>query len=358
MTALDGSTETVRARISRLDAARGFAAAYIFVHHAALRAHWGPKRYLVFGQVAVMLFFVISGFAIRLSSRGPSEAIARRRYVSRRVLRILPTLVIALIITWVARSLIQGEIVSLRPAQFAGNVAALVGTRPQWPIKPYLGNAPLWSLSYELWYYVAFFVFFLAMAARPLKVLRMWVLAVAVCGVVVAQLTEAPMPLYALLFVVWWLGVEFADEYARNGRVTPKGQRWPLTLVVVVVCLWIPVVAVWVRENRPVVLDEYPVTQLVQLGAALVVAVIALIWQRMRWVGFSRTVGFFRPLARISFGIYVFHYPLLQVAEAKMYTGQWITELLWVIPVTVGLAYLTDVRLHRRLTSLAERMTH
>ena len=61
----------------RLECLRGLAAGYVFVHHFAhiILAPKYPRlaSLFVFGQSAVMLFFVISGFVIYYSTFGRSR---------------------------------------------------------------------------------------------------------------------------------------------------------------------------------------------------------------------------------------------------------------------------------------------
>jgi len=298
--------------------------------------------------MAVMVMFMISGFANRYSMRSETTRKSARIFAGARALRIAPTLFVGLALSWGVAGVIRGRIQPIGVGQLAGNLTFAVGTRPGWPINPYYGNSPLWSLSYEVWYYAAFFV--LWTVGRKFRSQLKWIaLATSVLGIVGSQVSESPFPLFALLFIVWWVGAEFAAEFEATGGVSLRRQAAPIASVVLIAACWVAVVVIWADSGKALVLDEYPATQLVQLSGALLAIFAAFTWQAIGWRLFEQTVGLFRVIAPISFGIYAFHYPLLQLAEAKQFTGQWATELLWLVPLTIVLAYAVDVRLQRVL---------
>ncbi len=51
-------------RLMKLESIRGFAAAYVVAHHSAIAYGGKPPLLLGFGQEAVILFFLLSGFVI------------------------------------------------------------------------------------------------------------------------------------------------------------------------------------------------------------------------------------------------------------------------------------------------------
>lgn len=87
-------------RIRRLDGIRGAAVLLVVVYHAGyLTAGWGP-RLLPGGFVGVDLFFVLSGFLITrllVQEVDRSGRIALGRFGLRRVLRLFPTLLVAVV---------------------------------------------------------------------------------------------------------------------------------------------------------------------------------------------------------------------------------------------------------------------
>jgi peptidoglycan/LPS O-acetylase OafA/YrhL len=127
-----------------------------------------------FGHSAVMVFFVLSGFLVggevlRLCLAGE---FSWRDYIIRRVARIYPAFLLALLLTAVldglgitylnATGIYSGELAGpnlstvfkdrLTTAVFTSNLFML----QEILAPPFGSNGPLWSLSYEWWYYLMF----------------------------------------------------------------------------------------------------------------------------------------------------------------------------------------------------------
>jgi peptidoglycan/LPS O-acetylase OafA/YrhL len=104
-----------------------------------------------FGPAAVFVFFVISGYVIGLTTRGPFTGPAVRHYCSRRLLRIVP-------IAWIA-VLLSCALVPCKVSTVVGNLLFLQNYSP-YPFGihiPVISNdPPLWSLSYEMLFYALF----------------------------------------------------------------------------------------------------------------------------------------------------------------------------------------------------------
>jgi peptidoglycan/LPS O-acetylase OafA/YrhL len=152
-------------RIDSLDALRGILALAVFAGHAG--ALWliavnvdawlvatlqGAARY------AVVVFFVLSGFAIALSlhenmQRGFSIA----RYASARLIRVVPPLVTVLVLVWLLSTVVNayGPGFGVEPfasrQQYQMSLIPALGRFGQVPIGV---NSPLWSLQYEIQLYV------------------------------------------------------------------------------------------------------------------------------------------------------------------------------------------------------------
>jgi peptidoglycan/LPS O-acetylase OafA/YrhL len=90
-------------KLERLEALRGVAAVYVLLHHI-IRARLGIEKGLLgllfsFGQEAVILFFLLSGFVIFYSfSTGRDQSFGS--YFRRRWLRIYPIFFVSLFIGW------------------------------------------------------------------------------------------------------------------------------------------------------------------------------------------------------------------------------------------------------------------
>lgn len=110
------------------------------------------------GQIAVMLFFVVSGYVMVVSSRAMfGKPGARRAFWIRRVIRIMPPY-------WIATGLLALVFLTLFPAPIDPlRLAQSVLLIPYWPTDGSLRPVPFlwvgWTLFYEMMFYALFGLF-------------------------------------------------------------------------------------------------------------------------------------------------------------------------------------------------------
>ena len=292
-----------------LDAARAGAALYVVAHHVA-KAHGfpGPSGHLLrFGQEAVIVFFLISGFVIFANER--VRALSPRGYAWRRVRRIYPPLMAALAVStlvyWdngtLARQFDMGQLIGTLVA--VQDVSAL---KPGVWVDPYLGNDPLWSLSYE----IAFYILFPPVLAAWTRWRRLTTHTVGAIGCL-AYALYAPAPNHLALviayFPLWWAGAMAAHAYLSGARsvralVVPLGWLVALCGVALAVALVEPRSGIGIYPLLP--LRHFAVAALlvaVMFGPAGRLLSRATLWSPAPW----------SALASISYGLYVLHMPLL-----------------------------------------------
>lgn len=214
---------------AHLDLVRGFAAAAVaFQHLRALlvldwpqtteHSYFAALFYFLgkFGHPAVIVFFVISGYLVGSSGIRSIEkrAWSLRRYLLHRFLRLeivlLPALLIGLLCDTVGRHLFNSSLydggwhllvrftpIDLSWRTFLGNAAFV-----QDILVPTFGtNSPLWSLSYEFWYYVLFGL----LATAAVRTARLWLrVLMALLAIAVSWFTG-----FAIMFLapLWFLGL-------------------------------------------------------------------------------------------------------------------------------------------------------
>ena len=152
-------------KILEFEFLRGIAAFYVFFHHTLFQFNIIEKnsllgRFFSFGQEAVMLFFLLSGYVIALSLIKKDYSFSE--YFKHRFLRIYPILLFVMIVSIILKFLnndlnidFYSFIINLLMLQDIGSL------KPGTFAEPFLGNSPLWSLSYEWWFYMIFFVHFI-----------------------------------------------------------------------------------------------------------------------------------------------------------------------------------------------------
>ena len=327
-----------------LDFLRAVSALYVIIHHVSIHRSWihDPRFgiFFKFGQEAVITFFLLSGFVIFSSER--DRALKASGYYIRRLRRIYPVLILSMIVSTVV-------IVDNGNFHKAFSWSELIGTliglqdidflKPGVIVFPYAGNTPLWSLSYEIFFYAVF----------PL-VLRAWLyfpritihLVGFVCcsNYVLYVVSPNHWCLVTAYFLVWWSGAMAANAY-RNGNMNFKqiGATLPWLMVLTTIsAIVVPIVG---RVN----LYDYPILPVRHFAFATIAFLVMCSSFGHLLI---RTVGFqsiwITYLASISYGLYIMHYPLLvQSHRADSLVGTLVMAALLLFLATVGDVVLSRI---------------
>lgn len=289
-----------------------------------------------FGSASVVGFFVLSGYLITHHHFGPlfEGSVSRGAFLLNRAIRIHTVLIPALLGSWLLVALSPLEQV----CSWRSFLAALFLLQPLNP-PAFAGNAPLWSLGYEAWCYVAFCglvggVGLLRGAERGKGLL--WVLV----GV-------APLALFSLwmahYLMLWTLGAMAALLQPRlfdsaNGRGPLRVYRY-LAIAGAIAGF------VSARMGLPVVARDYVVA--VPFAASLVFL------SNSSGDGVSKSSRLGERLAQFSYSLYLTHYPLVLLAGT--FWGAAVRPspgaLSWsgaVVLFCVGVAYLFSLQTERK----------
>ncbi|HEX7012651.1 MAG TPA: acyltransferase, partial [Steroidobacteraceae bacterium] len=200
-----------------LDLLRFLAAVVVFLHHMPRVSEGGYQPFATYGEDAVMLFFVLSGFVIAYvtdtKERDPGT------YMASRFARLYSVAVPALILTLILDSIGRAADPTLYGSWYDSDyplvrlIASLTFTNEIWSlnIRPF-GNPPYWSISYEFWYYVFFAIL---MFARRWWLIALWAVFVG--------------PLIVLLLPVWLAGVLIYRVHDRFS--VPLPVAWAMALL-------------------------------------------------------------------------------------------------------------------------------
>jgi peptidoglycan/LPS O-acetylase OafA/YrhL len=254
---IQGSSE--RNRLQFLDGLRGLAAVYVMIGHARWLLWEGysegylkhPEQYSTFnklvmyflslfkfGHEAVMFFFVLSGFVIHLKyaknlSKPVPDKFKWPAYFLRRIKRIYPPFILALLITFLLDTLGR----NFHWTIYYGSTSyplinENIGSN-NWGLKTFFGNlfflytdyvpvygtnGPAWSLKYEWWFYMLYPLFLLAGTRKIIYPTAIMI----VLFVASFYPQYWPEPLLRNIFasmITWWLGVLLAEVYAQRIRV-------------------------------------------------------------------------------------------------------------------------------------------
>lgn len=293
-----------------LNIIRVMAAVYVVVHHIAIRSDTGVfDPFLRFGQEAVMAFFLLSGFVIHANERHRIQT-DKAGYVLRRTLRIYPTLLFALCIS-IAIAALQSEL------QHKFNLSEALCTlfalqdaqalKPGTICRPFLGNSPLWSLSYEIVFYLIY-PLLLPLFLRKANLVQHAIGLYSLLLIVGYALSPNHWLLLPSYFIVWWGGAMMA-EYHLNPEATRRCVYIPMTYLALGVLIWGIITALLGMDR----IGTYPVLMLRHFLISLVFLLFALTpiasWLVVRLGQLSAV--FWGWASDISYGVYVIHFPIL-----------------------------------------------
>lgn len=336
---------TPKTRFKKLDYLRGFAAVYVLIYHIFSLTNFIPETiqnlFFSFGQEAVMLFFLLSGFVIYISVHSKPD-ISFSYYFIRRFRRIYFPFIIALILSAFLAILNQKFLQQFSWTELIGNLLMLqdFSAKPGVLVRPFLQNYPLWSLSYEWWFYLLFFplyksVFF----QRPHRIY--WVFIGSFISYVIYIIYPNAIALYLGYFIIWWCGVEAAEIYVRTQRFTLR------TVKPILICLfWMSIISfIPVILTNTIQFGYYPFLNFRHFASAFLAILGGLIWYFYQLRYFNKILGFFSKIAPISYGVYIFHYPILaQLNLSEYIPNLWLDYSLKLLLI-LGMSYLVEIKL-------------
>ncbi|WP_454726779.1 MULTISPECIES: acyltransferase family protein [Cupriavidus] len=304
-------------KIEALEGARGFAALYVMLHHLNPFSSTRLEILTRFGQEAVILFFLVSGFVIYYSHSNTYNAKSAREFILRRALRIYPIFVISLFLGVLA-SMTTGDITCVTARGVFGNLLMLqdISTLKSgtW-VAPLCSNSPLWSLSYEWWFYIAFMALYFFGKDFSHNTRRLIVTSLSVLGGILFLIKPEQPFLFASYFAIWWTGLELAREILETGSASLKGQKFSITLMLAGILIWtIPTIQT-ILEHRPHSFGVEPILQLRHFIAGIFFLIIVIAAHHIPRIPHSIYKPF-THIAPISYGLYVSHQPIITIIRS------------------------------------------
>jgi peptidoglycan/LPS O-acetylase OafA/YrhL len=340
-------------KLEKIEMLRGFASTYVFAGHVLAGSVGVFNLFLHFGQEMVMCFFLLSGFVIYYSTHHARHK-SFRVYFIHRFRRIYPTLLVALLISY-ALMILDGK-PQVDWGRLAGNIFMLQDlqfAKPGVWVDTFGGNIPLWSLSYEWWFYMMFFPIY---AYVPVRWQLGLVAALSFAGLGTYVAHPNQISLFLLYFILWWTGLEFARTYCRGITPTFFTQRHSLAvlggfclLVPAAMIFLMPAPAHWIYGN-------HPLQEIRNFEVCFFFSVVALLWSRAGWRFFRPLLSWFALAAPVSYALYAFHYPLCVVSRGLGWGLSSPLPQAGLVLLTITLAYLVEVRLQKAIVRWTNRL--
>ncbi|MCF8255194.1 MAG: acyltransferase [Bacteroidia bacterium] len=341
--------------LGKLDALRGFAAIYVAIGHWTHTNDYTPeiiKEIFRYGQQAVILFFLLSGFVIYIATMSARRQ-TFKEYFTKRFRRIYPIMILAFILSFV---------VAFADGMFAQrfNWGSFIGTslmlqdystgKPGIWFYYFMGNSPLWSLGYEWWFYMLYFVFYKYLNHKPYRTMVAYIISL------VSIITYLIFPNHASLvlgyFIIWFSGYEAAHVFFRDKTFTFKNIFNILWMNASILGVIIVYNFAKYKIEAATGITAIPVNKLIiHFGTTFLFLAAGLAWWKVKLIGFNLILGAFTRTASISYAMYVFHFPILAQWNLYKYVDYEITtvNIIWIntlrIVLLVGLSYLAEIKL-------------
>jgi peptidoglycan/LPS O-acetylase OafA/YrhL len=305
---------------------RAIAIFLALVYHAGIPGFSG-------GYVGIEVFFVISGFVITgllLRERDSTGRTSLRSFYGRRVRRIMPAATLVIIVTVIASYVLLGSLIGNQTANdgrwasvFLINVhLAANGTNYLSALLPPSLLENYWSLAVEEQFYIVYPTLFLLIAwwARNgsfrtrLTIVLVAVIVASYAFSIADTLGDAQGAYFSLLTRAWELAL--GALIAVHGRYFQRiPQAWAAF------GSWVGLAVIMVAAVTLTGSSRYPgaLVAIPTLGAGLVVAAGAA---QPKW-GVERLLRrkSFQFLAAISFPLYLWHWPILEIAAQRRGTS-------------------------------------
>ncbi len=338
----------MKGKLLKLEGLRGFAAIYVALGHTFARSfrigNVDLSVVLRFGQEAVILFFLLSGFVIYYAFEKSSDK-SFGLYFTKRFLRIYIPLTCAFALNILFLWQQTGNTPQIDGGQLLGNLFMLqdaVSLKTNVVTGPFLGNSPLWSLSYEWWFYMIFFV--IITWFRPKASLIAYSLGI------LAALTYVVYPFFVNRFVMylilWWAGADMARNYLDRKDFNFTNLKIPLSAITI--CTGILIFNAWL--NHEAIAEQLgmksigisPFLEVRHFGFGLIAMVVAILWKKLDWAGWKYTIAPFERIANISFGVYILHWFMVAQATYLSFIRNRFIEYVLYFAICFGAAYVIE----------------
>lgn len=330
-------------KLQALESVRGVSTIYVALGHIF------PGAFLLsFGQEAVIIFFLLSGFVIEYSS---AKTLSRgfKYYFQKRFIRIYSVLLALFSIAMILEHSPVGSLEFWR--QLAGNLLMLQDfsrVKPNVIVQPLYSSA-LWSLHYEWWFYM----FYFPLAANCQREKQTFIVfSLGVIAAITYVIYPNVLNRLLLYFPIWWTGVIMARAYVDKERVVWANLRVPCFLLVGIAAILAIDCIHYVLDGGKLRFGLHPFLEFRHVFAAILVIYFGLLWQKAKWFGFQTSLGWGAWIAPISYALYISHQPLLVHANYwQGYVPPAIEKLLYLAGLIL-FCWVTELWLYPRLRKM------
>ena len=343
----------IGSKLEKLDALRGLAALYVVIHHSVshpimlmgVNLAWLFR----FGEEAVILFFLLSGFVINFAFVKSKDK-TFGNYFFKRATRIYIPLLIVMALGYFMECLNAGTLVDAHPRELVLNLLMLQdisSLKPNVVVDPYMHNSPLWSLSYEWWFYMLYFQVKRHASAERQK--DIFVLGLSIASAGVYLMFPVFVPRLLMYMGIWWLGVMLSNRYMQGGDINARSMAMPLSAIFIIFLICGLGVYRASLAGTLSGMGVHPVLEMRDQLSALLIGGGALFWKAHGWVFFDRLVKPFLWFAPLSYVVYISHYYFVVSAHYFSFMGNKALEFIAYTAVMLLFSYVVEVVFYPRV---------
>lgn len=341
MTRSGAATASTRPYFPELDGVRAIAAMMVISFHFSQA--WWPKKFMIFGQTGVDLFFVLSGFLITtiLLQARPGDWHEVRNFYIRRTLRIFP-----LYYWFLAGAALFGGGVSAAYWFYGQNVAEALG-------RHLVGPGHFWSLAVEEQFYLVW-PFVILFWPRRWLAAGMWM---GYAALLIARVVALPTAYGTLVITLTRpdglvAGGLLAYYFARGlpSRAIPWLGGLAAVAVLALGLQWKLMSGQRVEWGQATKYSLAALLYVALLGLLLLTA-NTLVHRILR----SRPL---REVGRVSYGLYVYHWMVIATVPRWMGSTPLLVKALVCFALSYGIAYASFYLMEKRFIDLKDRFAH
>jgi peptidoglycan/LPS O-acetylase OafA/YrhL len=340
-------------RLVEVESIRGFAALYVVLVHTVREPLFHVNRLLAapisFGVQAVILFFVISGFAIHYSVEVDRQFTVKK-YAIARIRRIYPLFLVSLLLTYIASSVVAGRFADPHWSDLVKNLLMQQDVlSPGSMVAPYMHGRPLWSLSYEWAYYIGYLAIILL---APKKYRTAIALSVGLAGVAFMLCFASHYARVAAYGLIWWTGVELCEIHLHGNAKRIAPNLVALGVAAAGFVVWLRLYGVAADAATDGFINAFPIRDILNFATGAAVPLGLIMWSRFNWAGFRWTLQPFAKLGPISYGLYIVHWPIM--VTLKPLAASW-SPWLWIVvsgSATLAIAYLLEIKFQKWVNAM------
>jgi len=332
------------------------AALYVVLHHSlphnfnVLGIPLGAL--LKFGQEAVILFFLLSGFVINYAYQRSGNKHFSHYFFNRFARLYIPLLIIYLL-AYVIVCIKHTEWIDPQIQNLVLNMMMLQdidSLKPGVIVSPYMGNSPLWSLSYEWWFYMLYYPLVTRFRVDILNSFSVW-LSIIFASILYVFLDDFLSRLW-MYFGIWWFGVFLSQLYLQKKEINFKAMIQPLLALSAVTMILGISSLVAKMQGKTLSFGIHPILEVRHFAFAILVVLLAVWWHKFKWIGFNHSIGGFSRFAPISYVVYISHYYLVTTASYLSFLENKVLEWFGYMVVLIAFSYTLERKLYPRLKRL------